>query len=105
MGKETSPCEKSQLGKGVEHTWRSLWRRKAGLVVQRVVDHVPAVFVMADLAGGVVLENDSPGFANAIVAENPRAWPVRFDLFELIDGAVVPLDSPRDVLTVGAALD
>lgn len=60
---------------------------------------------MANLAGGVVLENDSPGFANAIFAENPRAWPVRFDLFEWIDGAVVPHDAPGDVLAVGTAFD
>lgn len=47
------------------------WRRDARLVVLQVVDHVPAVAVMTDLAGGVVLENDSPRFADTIVAQRP----------------------------------
>lgn len=74
--------KKSQLEKGIERTWRSLWRRDARLVVLRVVDHVPAVFVMADLAGSVVFENHTPRFANMIVSHRPGARSVRFDLFE-----------------------
>lgn len=46
-------------------------RREAGLVVVRVVDHVPAVAVMTNLAGCIVLEDDPPGLTDSIVAQCP----------------------------------
>ena len=46
-------------------------RREAGLVVVRVVDHIPAVAVMTNLASCIVLEDDPPGLTDPIVAEGP----------------------------------
>lgn len=80
-------------------------RRKAGLVVQRIVNNVPAVLVMADLAGLIVGEDHTPGFTDMLISQRPGARSIGLNLLERVDGAVVPLDSPRDVLTVGAALD
>lgn len=60
---------------------------------------------MADLAGSVVFENHTPRFANMVVSHRPRARSVRFDLFEWIDGAIVPHDAPGDVLAVETAFD
>ena len=75
------------------------------MVVVRVVGHVPAVAVMTNLAGCIVLEDDPPGLTDSIVAESPRAWGIRLDLLKGVDGTVVPLDAPGDVLAVGTALD
>lgn len=74
-------------------------------VVIRVVDNVPAVLVMADVAAGSVPDNHAPGLGLLVPAERPRAGAVGLDAVERIDGAVVPFDTPRDVLAVGAALD
>lgn len=74
-------------------------------IVVGVVDHVPAVPVMADVAAGPVPDDHSPGLGLPSPAECPQAGAVGLDAVERVDGAVVPFDSPGDVLTIGAAFD
>lgn len=69
------------------------------------MDRVPAVPVMADVPAGPVPDDHAPGLGLPVSAERPRAGAVGLDAVERVDGAVVPLDAPRGVLAVWAALD
>lgn len=70
-----------------------------------IMDNVPAVLVMADVAAGAVPDDHAPGLGLPVPAERPRARAVGLDAVERVDGSVVPLNAPRDVLAIGAALD
>lgn len=60
---------------------------------------------MADVAAGTVPDNHAPGLGLAFGTQDPRTRAVGLDAVERVDGAVVPLHSPGNVLAVGAALD
>ena len=70
-----------------------------------IMDNVPAVLVMADVAAGAVPDDHAPGLGLPVPAERPRAGAVGFDAVERVDGAVVPFDTPWDEFTIGAAFD
>jgi len=74
-------------------------------VIVWVVNDIPAVLVMADVAARTVPDDHAPGLGPLVPAERPRTGAVGLDAVERVDGAVVPFDAPRGVLAVGAALD
>ena len=81
------------------------FRKRRGGIVVGVVDDIPAVLVMADVAASPVPDDHAPGLGLPVPAERPRAGAVGLDAVERVDGAVVPFDAPGDVLTIGAAFD
>lgn len=60
---------------------------------------------MADVAARTVPDDHAPGLGPLVPAERPRAGAVGLDAVERVDGTVVPFDSPRDVFSIGSALD
>ena len=64
-------------------------------VVIHVMDYIPAVAVVADVAQGSIPHLHAPALAHAPLPQHPRSRLVPADLREGEDPTVVPFDTPR----------